>query len=163
MKFVYKNDPKKSIKSYEYKKAEIQTNDSSITKLVKNLENNGIGVNKILENSRSLGLELTQFVHSDIALVEQNCIKEASKDSGINKNIKKDIKIADLDAITEIDESFNRNAKTIYERNTARRFNTYTSARFQPFKASREFFKGAFLIENDSEFIIRDNLFSTQI
>ena len=78
MKFVYKNDPKKSIKSYEYKKAEIQTNDSSITKLVKNLENNGIGVNKILENSRSLGLELTQFVHSDIALVEQ-IIKEASK------------------------------------------------------------------------------------
>ena len=159
MKFVYKNDPEKSIKNYEYKKAEIQTNDSSITKLVKNLENNGIGVNKIIENSRSLGLELTQFVHSDIALVEQ-IIKEASKDSGINKNIKKDIKIADLDAITEIDESFNRNAKTIYERNTARRFNTYTSARFQPFLASREeFFKGAFLIENDSEFIIRDNLF----
>jgi hypothetical protein len=159
MKFVYKNDPEKSIKNYEYKKAEIQTNDSSITKLVKNLEENGIGVNKITETSRSLGLELTQFIHSDISLVEQ-IIKEASRESGINKNIKKDIKISDLDAINEIDETFQRRAKIIYERDRKQIFNTNTGLRFRPFLASREeFFKGALLIENDSEIILKENLF----
>jgi hypothetical protein len=159
MKFVYKNDPEKSIKNYEYKKAEIQTNDSSITKLVKNLEENVIFVNKITETSRSLGLELTQFIHSDISLVEQ-IIKEASRESGINKNIKKDIKISDLDAINEIDETFQRRAKIIYERDRKQIFNTNTGLRFRPFLASREeFFKGALLIENDSEIILKENLF----
>ena len=56
-------------------------------------------------------------------MVEQ-IIKEASRESGINKNIKKDIKIADLDAVSEIDESFERRAKIIYERETERAFNT---------------------------------------
>ena len=158
-KFTYKNDPKSTKKNYEYKKAKINANDSNYTKLIKNLEENGIGVNKIIETSRSLGLELTQFMHSDIALVEE-IIKESTRDAGINKTIKKDIKIADLDAIIEIDESFQRTAKTIYERDTSRTFNTYTTARFRPFIASREeFFKGAFLLENDSEFVIKKNLF----
>ena len=144
LKFNYKNNPRDSKKNYEFKKAETNINDNSYTKLIKNLEENGIGVNKITETSRSLGLELTQFIHSDIALVEQ-IIKEASRESGINKNIKKDIKIADLDAVNEIDESFQRSAKIIYERDTKRAFNTNTGLRFQPFLASREeFFKGAF-------------------
>lgn len=158
LKFNYKNNPKASRK-YEFKEAKTNINDDSYTKLIKNLEENGIGVNKISETSRSLGLELTQFVHSDIALVEQ-IIKEASRESGIYKNIKKDIKIANLDAVNELDESFQRNAKIIYERDTERVFNTHTGFRFQPFLASREeFFKGAFLIENNSEFIIKENLF----
>ena len=39
-------------------------------------------------------------------------------------------------------------------------FNTKTGFKFRPFLASREeFFKGAFLLENDSEFILKDNLF----
>mgnify|MGYP001176499845 FL=1 len=158
-RFTYKNDPNTSRKSFEYQKANASEQDDKYTKLIKNLEENGIGVNKITETTRSLGLELTQFVHSDIAVVEQ-IIKESSRDAGINKNIKKDIKIANLDAINEIDEAFERNSKTIYQRNTSRAFNTNTRLRFRPFLASREeFFKGAFLMENDSEFIIRENLF----
>lgn len=156
--FVYKNDPR-ATKSYEYQKANTSVGDNKYTKLIKNLEENGIGVNKITETSRSLGLELTQFFHSDIALVEQ-IIKESGRDAGINKSIKKDIKIANLSAVTEIDESFKRSAKVIYERDTARVFSTNTTARFRPFFASREeFFKGAFLLENDSEFVLKENLF----
>ena len=159
VKFSYKNNPRASRKNYEFKEAQTNVNDNSYTKLIKNLEANGIGVNKISETSRSLGLELTQFIHSDMALVEQ-IIKEASRESGINKNIKKDIKIADLDAVSEIDESFERRAKIIYERETDRAFNTTSGLRFQPFLASREeFFKGAFLIENNSEIILKENLF----
>ena len=66
IKFVYKNDPGSSLKKYEYKEAEINSNDNKYTKLIKNLEENDIGVEKIVESSRSIGLDLTQFIHNDI-------------------------------------------------------------------------------------------------
>ena len=158
LKFVYKSNPK-SVKNYEYKEPEINDEDDKYTRLIKNLEDNGIGVNKITETSRSIGLELTQFIHPDLNLVEQ-IISEASRNSGINKNIITDIEIANLKGISDIDETFRRNAKTIYERQTTNRFNTVTQAKFRPFIASREeFFKGAFLLENDTEFILRENMF----
>ncbi len=159
LKLIYKNNPKQSVKKYEYIEAETNEDDNKYVKLIKNLEENNIGVNKITETSRSIGLELTQFFHSDIRLVEQ-IIKQSSQNAGINKEIKKDIKIADLDSVVEIDDEFTRNAKTIYERKRQSGANTFTRATFRPFLASREeFFKGAFLIENDTEFIIRDNFF----
>ena len=68
--------------------------------------------------------------------------------------------IANLKAIKEIDDDFENNASTIYERKPSSRVNTSTRLNFRPFIASREeFFKGALLAENDTEFIIRDNLF----
>ena len=159
LKFVYKNNPKKTIKKFEYKEAESEEDDDKYTKLINNLEGNGIGVNKITEGVRSIGLDLTQFVHRDIRVIEE-IIEEASSDAGINKNIKKDLKIADLNAYSEIDEAFERNAKLIYERDKSRRFDSTTGIKFRPFLASREeFFKGALLVENDAEFIIRENLF----
>ncbi|MDA7695803.1 YjbH domain-containing protein [Gammaproteobacteria bacterium] len=158
-RFTYKNNPKKTIKKYEYKSSEKNNGDNKYNKLIDNLENNGIGVNKITETSRTIGLELTQFIHSDIRLVEQ-IISEATRDSGINKNIKKDLKIANLKAVSEIDEDFERSSKIIYERDKTRSFNSSSGIRFKPFLASREeFFKGAFLLENDSEIILRDDLF----
>tara|TARA_Y100000748_G_scaffold111176_1_gene93053 strand:+ start:1841 stop:3811 length:1971 start_codon:yes stop_codon:yes gene_type:complete len=159
LRFTYKNNPKRSIKKYEYKKAEEDKNDNKYTKLINNLENNGIGVNKISEGARSVGLELTQFIHKDIRVIEE-IVARASNDAGIDKNIKKDLKIADLTAYSEIDSTFERNSKLIYERDTKRRFDSNTGLKFRPFLASREeFFKGAFLIENDSELILKDNLF----
>ena len=159
MRFIYKNNPKSSIKKYEYKEPEINQDDDKYSKLVKNLEKNGIGVNKITETSKSIGLELTQFIHPNLRVVEQ-IIAEATRNAGINKNVKKDIKIADLKGVSEIDDTFRRNAKTIYERQVTRRFNSSSGIRFKPFIASREeFFKGAILVENNSEFIIKENFF----
>lgn len=160
LKLIYKNNPKESIKRYEYQKPRTSNEDTNkYSKLIRNLEENGIGVNRITETSRSLGLELTQFIHSDLKVIEE-IIKESSMDAGINKNIKKDIKIANLDAVSEIDRDFKRNAQIIYERDTTRSFNTSTTGRFRPFIASREeFFKGAFLLENDSELVLKENLF----
>ena len=159
MRFIYKNNPKSSIKKYEYKEPEVNQDDDKYSKLVKNLEKNGIGVNKITETSKSIGLELTQFIHPNLRVVEQ-IIAEATRNAGINKNVKKDIKIADLKGVSEIDDTFRRNAKTIYERQVTRRFNSSSGIRFKPFIASREeFFKGAILVENNSEFIIKENFF----
>ena len=159
LKFVYKSNPNRSIKKYNYQKAETSETDDKYTKLRKNLEKNRIGVNKIYESSQSLGIELTQFFHSDLKVVEE-IITQASRDAGINKSIKKDLKIADLKAISEIDNNFQKNSKTIYERDKTSKFTTVNNIRLRPFIASREeFFKGAVLLENDSEYIIRDNLF----
>ena len=159
LKFVYKNNPKSSFKKYEYQKAEIVEEDNKYTRLIKNLEGNGIGVNKITETASSIGLNLTQFVHTDIKVIEE-IISQASSDAGINKNIKKDIKVANLDAYSEIDNAFERNSKLIYERKKTRCFDYNSGVKFRPVIASREsFWKGALLLENDFEFVIKENLF----
>ena len=159
VKFVYKSNPKSSVKKYKYQKAKDNEGSDKYSKFIKNLEENGIGVNKISETSSSIGVELTQFVHPNIGLIEE-IISSAAMDAGINKNIKKDLKIADLNAVSEIDSEFIKNSDLIYERKKTKSFNTSTGLKFRPFLASREeFFKGALLLENDSEFILRDNLF----
>jgi len=158
LKFIYKNNPKYSVEKYQYKEASVSEDSNRYTKLIKNLEENGIGVNKISETASSIGIELTQFVHPGIGLIEE-IIDSSARDAGINKNIKKDIKIADLRAISEIEDSFEKNSELIYEREKTRSFNTNTGIKFRPFLASREeFFKGALLLENDSEFIFKDYL-----
>lgn len=159
LKFVYKNNPLTRINNYEYKAAETQERDDKYSKLVRNLERNGVGVNKIIETSSSIGLELTQFVHPSIEVIEE-IIKSASIDAGIKKDVKKDIKIANLSAYSELSSSYNQNYELIYERKKTRAFSTNTNLKFRPFIASREeFFKGALVAENNTEFVITDSLF----
>lgn len=161
LKFIYKNNPTKRTNSYTYVPAEVKSNWNNYTKLIANLENNGIGVNKITESADSIGLELTQFTHSNIEIIEE-IILSAKLDSGITKNLRKDLRIANLKALSEYDQSFERNTKLIYERESRRKFNTNTKLSFIPFLASREeFFKGSIVLENNSEYIIKDNFFFT--
>ena len=159
-KFIYKNNPKESVKKYQYKKSEtIKPQDDKYKKLIKNIENNGIGVNKIIESADAIGLELTQFTHSNLDIIEE-IIKSASIDSGVNKEIKTDLRIANLQTKTDFDEDFLNNSKILYERKGSRKFYTSNGLVFRPFLASREeFFKGALLFENNSEYIIQDNFF----
>ena len=56
IRFIYKNNPQRSAKKYRYQKAEISANDDKYTKLIKNLEENEIGVNKITEMADQLAL-----------------------------------------------------------------------------------------------------------
>lgn len=156
-RLTYKFDPKTSVKKYQYKKAESSEEDTKYVKLIKNLEENGIGINKITESANSIGLELTQFVHPNLGIIEE-IISSSARDAGISKNIKKDIRVADLNAYSEIDAAFKQSSKLIYERKKTSSFKTKTGLKFRPFLASREeFFKGAFLLENDSEYVIKDN------
>lgn len=157
LKFIYKSDPNTSYAKYSYKSGD-NTSDDKYENLITNLENNGIGVNKIIETTDSIGLELTQFTHPNLQLVE-DIIMSASRDAGIRKDVKKNIKTADLNALIEFDNKFEENSELIYERKKGRQFNTSTGIKFRPFLASREeFFKGALLLENDSEYVLLDNL-----
>ena len=158
-RFIYKNNPVDSRSTYKYEPAEVKNEWNKYTKLRANLENNGIGVNKIIETSDAIGLELTQFAHPNLNLIEE-IISTAKLESGITKDIKKDLRIADLKAYSEYDQAFERNSQLIYERKRTSNFNTNTKLTFRPFLASREeFFKGAILLENNSEYVIRDNFF----
>ena len=160
-KFIYKNNPLQSSKAYKYKSAKVNSEDNKYIKLRKNLENNGIGINKIIETPSFIGLELTQFSHQNLDIIEE-IISTASLDSGITKDIKKDFRIANLQAISEYDKSLERNSELIYERRRVSNFYTDTKLTLRPFLASREeFFKGAVLLENNSEYIISDNFFFT--
>ena len=158
-RFQYKNNPRlrSNKNTYEFKKAAKNIGDNKYDVLIKNLEENGIGVNKIIETTSSIGLDLTQFTHPNLQIIEQ-IISEASAEAGINKNIKKDLRIVDLKAVSEIeDDDFS--ARVIYERKESNFFNTSTNLSFRPFLASREeFFKGSLLAENNSEIILKDNL-----
>ena len=158
LKFTYKNNPKTTYKKYKYQSQEQKNYNDEYQNLITNLERNGVGVNKVIETANSIGLDLTQFTHSNLQVVEE-IIKQAGNESGIKKDIKKNLKIVNLDAITEFDDNFEENANLIYERQKKSQFNTTTGLKFRPFLASREeFFKGALLLENDSEYIFLDNL-----
>ena len=158
-KFVYKNDPISTYKSSEYARGDLRKGDNKYTQLINNLEENGIGVKKITESAGSIGIQLTQVIHPNLQVVEQ-IIAQSARDAGITKDIKKDIEIANLLAVSEIDDTYASTAKTIYERQSKRKFSTSTRLQFRPFLAAREeFFKGALMLENDTEFIIRKNLF----
>ena len=158
IRFLYKSNPRKNYKKYQYKTPERIKGEDKYSKLISNLEENGIGVNKIIETTNSLGLELTQFRHPNLQLVEE-IIYRSSRDAGIQKDVIKNLKVVNLNAVSEYDNDFEKNAILIYEREPKKAFNTSNRIRFKPFIASREeFFKGAILVENDSEYIIRDNL-----
>ena len=157
LKFIYKNNPKSTYKKYEYLE-EKNDNDNKYQNLITNLERNGLGVNKVIETANSIGLELSQFTHPNLQLVEE-IIQQATKDAGIEKDIKKNLKTVNLNALTEFDDNFEKNSSLIYERQKRAQFNTNTAIKFRPFLASREeFFKGALLLENDSEYVFLDNL-----
>ena len=159
LKFIYKNNPKKSQPKYKYKKAEIKDTDSKYAKLIKNIEANGIGVNKIIETPKTIGLELTQFTHPNLNVVEE-IIRSASYDAGIDKPVKKNLRVANLQGVSEYNKEFENNSLLIYQRKSQRSFNTKTNFTLRPYLASREeFFKGALLLENNSEYIIKDNFF----
>ena len=159
IKFVYKNNPVKSFQKSEYARGERRRGDNKYTQLINNLEANGIGVKKLTRSANAIGLQLTQVVHPNLRVVE-DIIAQSARDAGITEDIKRDIEIANLLAVSEIDEAYRKNAQTIYQRQTKNAVNTYTRLRFRPFIASREeFFKGALLVENDTEFVLRQNLF----
>ena len=159
LKFTYKNNPKIFNPEYKYKKIEFNENDDKYTKLIKSIEANDIGVNRIIETSEAIGLELTQFSHPNLDVVE-NILRSASYDAGIDKPIKKELRVANLKGVSDYNEEFERNSLLIYQRNSKRSFNTKTNLSLRPYLASREdFLKGALLLENNSEYIISDNFF----
>ncbi len=159
IKFIYKQNASAYKDRTKYEKVSKQPNEDKYGYFVKNLESNGIGVNRIIETSESIGLELTQFSHPNLDIIEE-ILFSAKRDAGIKKDIKTEYRIADLKANSEFSEDYIRGSKLIYERQREQRFNSSTKGRIRPFLAAREgFLKLGFILENDIEYIIQDNFF----
>ena len=149
-------------KEHKYNKPEKIKNESSQTSLIRNLQANGLGVNKIVENADSIGIEISQFSHPSINIIE-DIIMTAKGESGIKKDIKVNYKIGGLEAESEFDQAFINRSKSIYERQEgADRLIQNTRINIRPFIAAREdFIKLSVLLQNDGEYIIKDNFFFT--
>ena len=159
IRFSYRNDTKQSNPRYQYKESNHKEADNKHIRFIRNLNENGIGVNKIYESADQIGVQLSQFTHPNLDIID-DIIRRASYNAGFVKPVKKDLRIADLKARTEYDEAFERSAKLIYSRQAKNKFKTNTRLSIRPFLASREeFFKGALMIENDSQYIFFDNFF----
>lgn len=157
LKFIYKRDSQRELRTTQFKKLKNISSANSYVLLRRNLQNNGIGVNKIVEKDEKLALEVTQFKHNDIETIE-SIIKTASIESGIKEEILTNFKIVDLSVKENFDQDFTDGGNILFERNKKRHFYTSNSLSFRPFLASREeFFKGAILLENNSEWVISDN------
>ena len=155
-RFIYKKDSKNSKEAYKYKKAKYDENENKYLKLIKNLENNEIGVNKITQIGNSIGIELTQFAHPSIEMVEE-IISFSAADADLDDDLKINLRTANLSVVQNFDEE---NGLNIYTKNKKSALNTNTFLNFRPYLASREeFLKGALLIENNSEYIFNDALF----
>jgi hypothetical protein len=147
-------------KQFNYSKPKKTQNESAETTLIRNLQANGLGVNKIVENADSIGIEISQFTHPSISLIEE-IIMTAKGESGIEKDIKVNYKIGGLQAETEFDQAFINRSRSIYERQEgADRLIQNTRLTVRPFIAAREdFIKLSVLLQNDGEYVIRDNFF----
>ena len=158
LKFTYKSNPNNDLPRYKYKKVQKNENQSKYNKFISNLENNGIGVNKIFKNGNFLGVEVTQFTHSDLNTLNE-IIQQAKGESDLEEEVLTNFKIVDLSVVENYDTTFEDQSDSIYIRNKVKGFNTSTRFNFRPFLAAREgFFKGALLLENDSEYLFSDNL-----
>ncbi len=157
-KFSYKKD-KTSKPVYSYKKPKTNENSNEFDQLRKNLQSNGVGVNKIIEGSEKIGLEITQFQHPSIQIID-DIIKKAKEDANIEKEISTNYKIANLTALETYDINSFKEPNLVYERRKPKGLNSSTSFVFRPFIAGREgFLKFAALLENNSEYVFSENIF----
>ena len=165
LRFIFKKKMTQSKNSsYDYKKVSKTQEENKYNHFIKSLESNGIGVNKIVENSKNIGIEITQFIHPNLDIIEE-ILKTASKDSGLDKEVKVDYRIVDLQAYSDFDEELINNSKLIYQRQKKTNFSSSTSFNIRPFIAAREdFFKASLLLENNIEYVIQDNfIFSSNL
>lgn len=163
LKFNYKTEGAKREQSSQYKQLERRETDSIYGYLINNLNSNGIGVNKIVENADKIGLELTQFSHPNLDIIEE-IVFSATRDAGIEKDVQTSYKVADLSAVNNIDANLldDTNQENIlrYERKKSRNLKVNNRINFRPFIGAREgFLKFSILAENDIEYVIKDNFF----
>ena len=157
-RFSYKND-KESKQQHSFKTARNrQVSDNKYENFKNNLEENGIGVRKIVDGANSVGLTVSQFAHPSMEIIEE-IIYLARQESEIEKDVITNYQTANLDVKSNFnDKDFAGNI--IYQAPKSRGFNYSNNIKFRPFLASREeFFKGAILLENDSEYIFNENFF----
>mgnify|MGYP003303778184 CR=1 FL=1 len=103
--------------------------------------------------AKSYELAFTDADETQVFKRVTEIINFAKNDAGIDKEIETELKIANLSALNSINNETINKGNVVYVKNNKRKLNTNTFINFRPYLAAREgFFKGALLIENNSEF-----------
>ena len=97
-------------KQYKYVAAKRIENESKETSFIRNLQANGLGINEIFEDSDTVGVEVMQFSHPSLDIIEE-IIMTAKGESGINKDIKVNYTIHGLNAEDQFDQAFKNRSK----------------------------------------------------
>ena len=148
-------------KQFKYVTATKIENESKETSFIRNLQANGLGINEIFEDSDTIGVEVMQFTHPSLDIIEE-IIMTAKGESGIDKDIKVNYTIHGLNAEDEFDQAFKNRSKQIYQRQASAAFYQDTKLTVRPFIAAREdFLKLSVLLNNDGEYIFAENFFFT--
>ena len=157
LRISYKNK-KENKRNYSYKKDKDYKSKNKYRNFINYVQDNGVGVNKIVKNQDGIvGIEVTQFTHPSLEILEE-IILSAKIDSNIDDEILTNYKIVDMTAVQNFDNKFEKDAEVIYSRKRSSGLSSNTRLTVRPFIAGREgFLKGAILLENDNEYLIRDN------
>lgn len=163
-RFSYKKSPLKKIN--DLKSSSTQSSNSldpnsenNYSSFIENLNKNKIGVNRIYENAEKVGIEVTQFSYSNLGAINE-IIQAAKNNNNINKPVEIDYKLADLEAYSSISKGLKNDSNIVFERQKTKNFSSSTKLNIRPFLAAREdFFKFSLLLENNNEYIFRDNFF----
>ena len=102
-------------KQFKYVTATKIENESKETSFIRNLQANGLGINEIFEDSDTIGVEVMQFTHPSLDIIEE-IIMTAKGESGIDKDIRVNYTIHGLNAEDEFDQAFKNRSKQIYQR-----------------------------------------------
>ena len=110
--------------------------DKVIDKIEDKNEKDGIN-DKKEEPNITHKVELDSNYHLNLDIIDE-IITSASIDSGISKDIKTDLRIANLQAKSDFDQELLENPKIVYERKSSSRLSSRNNLSFRPFLASRE-------------------------
>ena len=145
--------------NYSYKRGVKDDKSSSYERLRSSLQRNNIGVNKILKDKETVGIEITQFQHESKEIIEE-IIFSAVQESELEERLLVNYKVANLTASENYDDQFISRSNIIYERKASKKFSTSTNFNIRPFLASREdFLKLALMVENNSEYAFSEGFF----
>lgn len=158
LKFSYKNS-EKDFSKHQYKSlSDSNRTENKYINFMNTLQNNDIGVKQIVEKDRKIGIQVTQFSHPSLDIIEE-IIMTAKAENNIEEEVITNYEIVNLKAVENFDQSFEDGAKVIFKRGDVRGWNQSTRLAIRPFLAAREgFLKGAILLENDNEYIFNDSL-----
>ena len=145
--------------NYTYKRGVKDDKSSSYEHLRSSLQRNNIGVNKIVKDKETVGIEITQFQHESKEIIEE-IIFSAVQESELKERLLVNYKVANLIASENYDDQFVSRSNIIYERKASKKFSTSTNFNMRPFLASREdFLKLALMVENNSEYVFSEGFF----
>ena len=131
LKFSYKNS-EKDFSKHQYKSlSDSNRTENKYINFMNTLQNNDIGVKQIVEKDRKIGIQVTQFSHPSLDIIEE-IIMTAKAENNIEEEVITNYEIVNLKAVENFDQSFEDGAK-LSLKGDVRGWNQSTRLAIRPF------------------------------